>query len=193
MTNFNYNEQAENFLQKTQTTFKAEFLENRKYFDDDTHARDVYLITLTRGNRQFSFNFGQSLEKSKDWLIRTHKETKRTKKYPLEQFLDSYDRQKNKNNDDYLLADLRIKQYNLYNDHFIFIDTIKRKSAPTAYDVLASLQKYDVGTFENFCIYFGYNNDSIKAEKIYKRVVKEFNEVQKIWNDQEILELQEIQ
>lgn len=143
MTNFNYNEQAENFLKKTQTAFKAEFLENRKYFEDDQAARDVYIITLTRGSRIFKFTFGQSLEKSKYFLL-----------------------EKNKNNKNLL-----------------------KEITPTAYDVLAGLQKYDVGSFDNFCIEFGYNSDSIKAKKIYHAVVKEFNEVQKLWSDQEINEL----
>ena len=143
----NYNEQAENFLKKTQTTFKAEFLENKKYFEDDEAARDVYIVTLTRGSRVYKFNFGQSLNKSKYFLF-----------------------EQNKNNTNLL-----------------------KEITPTAYDVLACLQKYEVGSFENFCSDFGYNIDSIKAKKIYQAVVKEFNEVQKLWTDQEIIELQEIQ
>lgn len=63
---------------------------------------------------------------------------------------------------------------------------------PTMYDVLTCLQKYDVGTFENFCSYFGYDTDSIKAEKTYKAVQKESEAVERLFGD--ILnELQEIQ
>lgn len=64
---------------------------------------------------------------------------------------------------------------------------------PTAYDVLACLQKYDVGDFEDFCSDFGYDTDSRKAEKTYKAVVKEYDNVCKIWSDKEIEDLQEIQ
>jgi len=32
---------------------------------------------------------------------------------------------------------------------------------PTLYSVLACLQKYDVGTFEDFCNEFGYDTDNI--------------------------------
>jgi hypothetical protein len=62
---------------------------------------------------------------------------------------------------------------------------------PELYDVLACLQKYDPGTFENFCSDFGYNSDSRKSEKIYKAVCKEWKGVERLFSD--ILdELQEI-
>lgn len=62
---------------------------------------------------------------------------------------------------------------------------------PTLYDILACLQKYDCGTFEDFCSEFGYGTDSRKAEKIYKAVCREFDAVDRLFNDV-IEELQEI-
>ncbi len=53
---------------------------------------------------------------------------------------------------------------------------------PTMYDVLACLQKYDVGSFENFCGDFGYDTDSRKAEKIYKAVCKEYEGVSRVFD-----------
>ena len=67
------------------------------------------------------------------------------------------------------------------------------KNKPTAYDVLCCIQKYDVGTFENFCSEFGYDNDSRAAEKVYKAVCKEFNNVSRFFTPSEIELLQEIQ
>lgn len=64
---------------------------------------------------------------------------------------------------------------------------------PTAYDVLACLTKYEPGTFENFCEDFGYDTDSRKAEKIYKAVCKEFENVSKLFTPEEIEQLAEIQ
>ena len=64
---------------------------------------------------------------------------------------------------------------------------------PTLYDVLACLQKYDVGTFENFCGDFGYNTDNRHVKKIYKAVLKEWNNVESFFSESELLELQEIQ
>lgn len=66
------------------------------------------------------------------------------------------------------------------------------RKTPTAYDVLSCLQKYDVGTFEDFCDEFGYDTDSRKAEKIYFAVQKEVSEVMRLFGD--VLEdLREIQ
>jgi hypothetical protein len=59
-----YEKQAQDFLTKTGTTFKAEYLKTGKYFDDDKNERDIYTITLERGNRKYSFTFGQSINDS---------------------------------------------------------------------------------------------------------------------------------
>lgn len=63
---------------------------------------------------------------------------------------------------------------------------------PSAYDVLACLQKYEVGTFENFCADFGYDTDSRKAVRTYKAVRKEWNNLRKLFTDDQLTELQEI-
>ena len=69
---------------------------------------------------------------------------------------------------------------------FDFSDSKSNKDKninPTAYDVLACLQKYDVGSFEDFCDEFGYNNDSIKALKIYKATLLEYKHVCMLFHD----------
>lgn len=63
--------------------------------------------------------------------------------------------------------------------------------SPSAYTVLASIEKYDVGTFEDFCSNFGYDMDSRKAEKTYFAVQKEASECQRVFGDV-IEQLQEI-
>jgi hypothetical protein len=63
---------------------------------------------------------------------------------------------------------------------------------PTAYDVIAGITKYPVGTFEDFCADFGYNTDSISALKIYKLVLKEWDKVSSFFTEQELDEMQEI-
>lgn len=66
---------------------------------------------------------------------------------------------------------------------------------PTEYDILACLQKYEVGTFEDFCFEFGYEMYADYPEeatkegynketyKTYKAVVKEYNNVVKLFED----------
>jgi hypothetical protein len=71
---------------------------------------------------------------------------------------------------------------------------MKGSEEPTLYDVLTCLQKYDVGTFEDFCDIFGYNLDSIlerkKAKTIYKAVVKEFQAMERLFDSEELEVLQ---
>lgn len=63
---------------------------------------------------------------------------------------------------------------------------------PTAYSVLASMQKYDCGTFSDFCNEFGYDTDSRKAYKIYKAVKREWENVRRLFTEEERERLQEI-
>jgi hypothetical protein len=86
---------------------------------------------------------------------------------------------------------------------------------PTAYDVLACLQKYDPGTFENFCSDFGYDTEDSEeqfenlikpesrawreagkmfyAKRTYRAVLKEWEAVQRLFTPEQIEKLQEIQ
>lgn len=64
---------------------------------------------------------------------------------------------------------------------------------PTAYDVLACITKYDPYGFEDFCADYGYDSDSRKAEKIYKAVCKEWDNVNNLFTEEQIEQLQEIQ
>ena len=59
-----YDKQAEEFLSSTNTEFKAVFLKHDKHFPDDKEERDIYTITLKRGDRVYNFAFGQSLNDS---------------------------------------------------------------------------------------------------------------------------------
>ena len=61
---------------------------------------------------------------------------------------------------------------------------------PTLYDVLACLQKYDVGTFENFCWGFGYDEYDSASNRTYKAFVKEFEAMERLFNDDELEVLQ---
>jgi len=68
---------------------------------------------------------------------------------------------------------------------------LKRRTPPAPYDVLACLQKYNVGTFHDFCGDFGYDTDSTKARELYFRVQKEAKKVQSMFHDcmEELLEI----
>jgi len=54
------------------------------------------------------------------------------------------------------------------------IANLETGKGPTAYDVLACLDTYAEGeSFEYFCNSYGYDTDSIKAEKTYEAVMKQ--------------------
>lgn len=67
----------------------------------------------------------------------------------------------------------------------------KQIKTPTAYDVLASITKNDPGTFSDFCLDFGYDEDSRKAEKTYFAVQEEYKNIRRLFHDV-MTELQEI-
>lgn len=60
--------------------------------------------------------------------------------------------------------------------------------APEEYDILACLQKYDVGSFEDFISEFGYAD-----KKVYKAVCREYEKVCRCFTPAQIELLQEIQ
>jgi hypothetical protein len=101
-----------------------------KHFHNDIQERYIFKLKLSKGGKQYTFRFGQSIAKGGE--------------------------------------------------------------EPTLYDVLACLQKYDVGTFEDFCNMFGYDEDSRSAERIYKAVCREYAAMQRLFTDEELEILAEI-
>jgi len=147
-----YEAAARKFLESTKTELKATFLFHGRHFDDDKDTRDVYQITLTRGDRVYRFNFGQSIKNSG-----TAKES----------FINDCPR----SCPHYMTGTFACRAH------------ARRRRAPTAYDVLACLTKYDPGTFKDFCAEYGYSDDSIKAQKVYFAVQEEFDGVRRLFGD----------
>ena len=85
-------------------------------------------------------------------------------------------------------------KYNGKRYTFNFGQSIAQGSnEPTMYDVLTCLEKYEVGTFDEFCGNFGYDNDSIKAHRIYKAVAKEYKNMLRVFGADILEQMQEIQ
>lgn len=166
-----YQKQAADFLEMTNTTFICEFLKNDYHFSNDKDKRDIYQCTLKRGQRKYTFNFGQSLIKSQHYKDKN-----------VENRL--YTMSGNKLKGNYKVTDLE-----KYKHYLTLIPGVK----PTAYDVLACLTKYDPQSFENFCNEYGYNEDSRMVEMIYKSVVNEYKSLCCLYTDSEMEKLAEIQ
>jgi len=72
---------------------------------------------------------------------------------------------------------------------------LKGKAAmktPTAYDLLACVEKSDPGTFDDFCGNFVYDSDSRKAFDVYLAVQEEYRKITRFLTPEEIEEMQEI-
>lgn len=67
---------------------------------------------------------------------------------------------------------------------------------PTEYDILACLQKYELGSLEDFASDFGYDLDAENrwnTKQIYKAVCREYEKVKRCFTPEQIEQLQEIQ
>ena len=62
-----------------------------------------------------------------------------------------------------------------------------------AYSVLACLTKYNPGMFSDFCMEYGYDEDSRKAFEGYTAVCEEWKKVSSFFSASEIEELREVQ
>jgi hypothetical protein len=170
-----YDKQASEFLKKTGTMFQARWLSNDKYFPDDKEKRDIYEIALSRGTRKWIFRFGQSIVHSGKYIVVYLSNDKKYKQGDL-------------------LTEEGLKRARSSFQGFgTFYVKNKEFEEPTPYTVFSCLQKYDPGTFEDFCSEYGYNTDSRRAETTYKGVKDEWLNVERLFSDEEIELLQEIQ
>lgn len=88
---------------------------------------------------------------------------------------------------------IRTRPFDLYNVQANKELAAKKKAAvPSVYDVLACLQKYDPGTFEDFCSNYGYDEDSRTAERIYFAVQKEYTQLARLFTPEQMEELAKI-
>ena len=73
---------------------------------------------------------------------------------------------------------------------------MKKDAKPTAYSILACLEKYDVGSMDEFMHEFGYEiksaNDMTNFINTYNAVVKEYNGLCRIFTPEQMEMLREI-
>lgn len=70
---------------------------------------------------------------------------------------------------------------------------LPQSQMPSMYDIITGLTWYDPETFEDFCANYGYDEDSRFAEKTYKAVKKEWNQLKLMFNEDELETLSYIQ
>lgn len=65
-----YTEQAARVLDKVGATMTCRLLYSGPYFNDDKTVRDVYEVIFTNKSQKWSFKFGQSLARSRDYVTK---------------------------------------------------------------------------------------------------------------------------
>jgi hypothetical protein len=161
-----YNEAAELVAQRLGLEWTVNFLKNDKHFEDDETTRDIYTISLTRGSRNYTFEFGQSVMESQYYQDKIQGRT-----YTLSGGCRT---------GNYSIND--IDKYKSGSNNL----TLVKGEEPSLYDVLACLTTYDPGTFEDFCSEFGYDEDSRKAYNTYTAVKEEYMNMCSLFNDEEL-------
>ncbi len=137
-----YVQQANTWAEKWDVKMSATFTGHRKYFPDDTDTRDTYSITLVRGDRSMTFDYGQSLQDSgyhggktpywREWIkIANAQRAPKTYRERAER------------------------------------DALAQGKAPDLYSVICCIEKYEPEPFADWCANFGYDTDSRKALATY--------------------------
>lgn len=167
-----YLEQAKNFLNKANS--KCEIVyggisrnENWK----EKEKRNWYDVTITTPRGKMTFTFWDSIHNTEISTMTFEEYAKKKLKYNRVEDMSYGEKVKAKND----------------------LARLKAEAVPNEYDVLACLEKYDVGTFEDFCSEFGYDEDSRTAERIYIAVIKEYKDLTRIFTEGQMEELSEIQ
>lgn len=167
-----YLEQAKNFLNKANA--KCEIVYggiSRNENWGEKEKRNWYDVIITTPRGKMTFTFWDSIHNTEISTMTFEEYTKKKLKYNRVANMSYGENVKVKND----------------------LIRLKAEAVPNEYDVLACLEKYDPGTFEDFCSEFGYNEDSRTAERIYIAAINEYKDLTRIFTEKQMEELSEIQ
>ena len=170
-----YQKQALDFLEKCNATMEIEFIgtETNMNWNDDA-KRNKYRFTITTQRGKMSGDFWDSIHNTEFFLI------------DFDQYCIKYYRKRK----EWLSTSER-------NNLLKELKDIKKKAVPTPYDILACLQKYEVGTMNDFFHEFGYEihsaDDIFCFLNTYNAVVKEYRDLCRIFTEEQMEMLREIQ
>ena len=204
-----YDIQAEDFLKATKTTITKIYTGHRPYFSKEKKFRATYQIMLTReGHQPMTFDFGQSMANSWSFLaepfnvfsgmFRPFNGLQWGTISLFDAFQEVITTGNDNDNERYLDHRGRpsvresIRYVRRTGQKIRGFKIKKRMDPPSDYDILSSIEKYDPETFEDFCSNYGYDEDSRNAENIYQAVRKQYQELSRIYNNEEMDLLREI-
>lgn len=169
-----YEKQAQEFLESTGTTLEIVYQYTGPHFAGEEEKRDVYRFTLRNKKGEYSSTFGDSLRDTA--INRICK-------------------------DRYNMSVQDAKDAGIYRRGWsvqeMYSAAKKLKPVkPSAYDILACLEKYDVGSFKDFCDNYGYNDlplsDYPRVMGIYQAVSDQVRGLRRIFSAEEMDQLAEI-
>lgn len=181
-----YDNQAIQFLADTATTINIKLAPEQKkplWCNEKPQESDyglMYDITLKNIHHTYNFNFWGSIFQKE--MVNLAIEAQRRGTYSkewdkVEEFVK-----------DRLGAFTTIH----YTRGNTLIETVHTLVTPNSYDVLSCLSPMYEDSFEDFCGTFGYNTDSIMAEKTYRACVEQDRNIRKLWDMAELEKLSEI-
>jgi hypothetical protein len=177
------NKLASQFLEKTGSNLEIRFLKHDLYFPSDKEKRDIFECKLSRGSREFVFTFGNSIAEHEKMICEI---TREQKAWYAQRIIDEC----------VGVGDMAYFKARRYKDT---IEKMKEWSRagelyrPTAYSILAGLEGYCYyDNVDDFANDFGYTKPS-EAMRTFEAVKKQAEELQKLYNDEELEELASIQ
>lgn len=73
------------------------------------------------------------------------------------------------------------------------LKSLKAKAKPTEYDILACVEKHSYDSFSDFCAEFGCSTDSISARETFLACGEEYAGLRRIFTEEQMEKLREIQ
>lgn len=172
----NYNKQAINFLESTNTTLEVvkavpqippQWAKN----DKDAHKHIKYSVTLKNSKHSYTFDCWGSIDDYNKATFESRNDINGQLKLDI-------------------IAKAKRSFVMLTNEQIkiILLDMVK----PSEYDILACLSPMYEDTFEDFCGSFGYDTDSRTAEDTYKRCIEKDRQLHKLFTHEQLEQLAEI-
>jgi hypothetical protein len=166
-----YTEQAVAFAKKYGVTLATEYQGTYPRFGKTPVAN--FKCTLARNGKSLEFTFSMSVNDS--WCYSKGHASKRFPGLPFN-----------------LREEYQPKVAKQHVAGEFVITPIVNPKPPTMYDVLACLQKYDPGTFPDFCREYGYDDRPLseypKVMETWQAVVNEYINVRRLFPEEEVQE-----